>query len=140
MAPGDQLLLGVDLVKPVAELTAAYDDRAGVTAQFNLNLLTILNRELDADFDPEQFAHRAVWQSDDACVEMRLRSLTGQHVTRPGAGLEARFDEGEEWITETCSKFTLPGITDELTAAGLRPQRSWTDPGRRYALTLCERV
>jgi L-histidine N-alpha-methyltransferase len=71
---------------------------------------------------------------------MRLRSLTAQHVTLPGAGLEARFDAGEEWITESCQKFTLPGITDELTAAGLRPQRSWTDPARSFALTLSEHL
>lgn len=137
LAPGETVLLGVDLVKDPERLVAAYDDTAGVTAEFNLNVLRVLARELDADLDPADFEHVALWNPDDERIEMRLRarrSLTG----RLGAlGLEIELEQDEEIRTEISSKFRRERIEAELTAQGLDPSGWWTDGD--YALVLAVR-
>jgi L-histidine N-alpha-methyltransferase len=138
LAPGDGLLLGTDLVKDPARLVAAYDDAAGVTAEFNRNVLRVLARELAADVDPDAFEHVAVWDADNEWVEMRLRSRVDQTVRV--LGLQVPFAAGEELRTETSAKFRKRGITDELTAAGLRLRSWWVDPDGDYALSLSTRA
>jgi len=132
----DALLLGTDLVKDPATLVAAYDDAAGVTAQFNKNVLSVLNRELGADFDLDAFEHVAVWDPDAEWIEMRLRSTAAQTVKVPGIDLAATFAAGEEMRTEISAKFRRPSIEAELAAAGFALREWWTDPGSRFALSL----
>ena len=127
-ADDDRLLLGVDLLKDIARLEAAYNDRAGVTAEFTHNLLTVLNRELDADFDPEQFVHDARWQPERAWIQIGLRSLTSQRVTLRAIDLEVQFAEGELLHTEVSSKFRRTALEEELEAAGFEV-REWWDNG-----------
>src|SRR3954453_4904744 len=105
LAPGDALLLGTDLVKDVDRLVAAYDDAAGVTAAFNRNVLSVIDRELDADFDPEAFDHVAVWDADSEWIEMRLRARREQTVHVRALGLDIGFAAGEELRTEISAKF-----------------------------------
>ena len=136
MAPGDTLLLGTDLVKPVDRLVAAYDDAAGVTAAFNKNVLAVINRELGADFDADAFAHVAVWDAEQERIEMRLRSVRAQLATVSALDLTVKFDEGEELRTEISTKFREAGIERELAAAGLRTAARWTDPAGDFAVTL----
>jgi L-histidine N-alpha-methyltransferase len=136
LEPGDTFLLGTDLVKDVGRLEAAYDDEAGVTAAFNRNLLHRLNRELDADFDPDRFEHVALFDTDREWIEMRLRSSTEQIVTIAGLGLTVWFAAGEEMRTEISAKFRTGGLADELTVAGLRLIDLWTDPAGDFALSL----
>lgn len=136
LAPGDFLLLGTDLVKDPAVLVAAYDDAAGVTAEFNRNVLNVLNRELSADFDPEQFAHVALWDPEQEWIEMRLRSLRSQTVKIPDLDLPVHFEAGEELRTEVSAKFRRERVAAELAAAGLRPTHWWTDRQGRFGLTL----
>ncbi len=136
LAPGDGLLLGTDLVKDPARLVAAYDDDAGVTARFNANLLSVLNRELDADFDPSRFAHVAVWDAERERIEMRLRSLANQTAWLAAIDLKVDFAEGEEMRTEISTKFRREGIAAELAAAGLRLTHWWTDDAGDFALSL----
>ena len=136
LRPGDALLLGTDLVKDPAVLVAAYDDAAGVTAEFNKNMLRVLNAELGADFDPDQFEHVAVWNPEAEWIEMRLRSLADQTVRLPGIGLTARFATGEEMRTEISAKFRREGVAAELAAAGLAMRSWWTDAGGRFGLSL----
>lgn len=131
---GETLLLGIDLVKDTDRLVAAYDDSAGVTAEFNRNVLHVLNRELDGDFAPEQFDHVARWDAGRECIEICLRATTSHSVTLDGAGLQFRLDEGEEICTEISTKFRRPVIESELVAAGFRPIGWWTDGD--YALVL----
>ncbi|WP_306193234.1 L-histidine N(alpha)-methyltransferase, partial [Streptomyces sp. MK5] len=100
LSPGDALLLGTDLVKDQAVLVRAYDDTAGVTAAFNKNVLTVVNRELGADFDPDAFDHVALWDADHEWIEMRLRSRTAQTVKVPALDLAVHFAAGEELRTE----------------------------------------
>jgi L-histidine Nalpha-methyltransferase len=139
MEPGDTLLVGTDLVKNRDRLVCAYDDAAGVTAAFNLNVLIRLNRELGADFDIGQFAHVAVFDEANEWIEMRLRSLADQTVRIAQLGLTLRFVAGEEMRTEISAKFT-PGRWDrELTAAGLHPFAAWSDPARDYVLSLAQK-
>ena len=138
MHNGDALLLGTDLVKDPATLVAAYDDAAGVTAAFNKNVLTVLNRELDADFDPDLFRHVAVWDPGNEWIEMRLRSLAAQTVKVPGIGLVVSFEQGEEMRTEVSAKFRREGIAAELAGAGFAMRHWWTDSGARYGLSLSE--
>jgi L-histidine N-alpha-methyltransferase len=125
MGPFDRLLLGVDLVKDADRLRAAYDDAAGVTAEFNRNALRVLNRELDADFDPDAFDHVARWMPDECWIEMRLRARSTQRVHIGGLGLDVDIDEGEELLTEISAKFTVDGITEELVAGGFVVERTW---------------
>ncbi len=137
LAPEDAFLMGVDLVKPEAELTAAYDDAAGVTAEFNRNLLRVLNRDLGADFDPGDFDHVALFDQDRSRIEMHLQARRGQHVRIPGAGLAVDFEPGERMLTEISVKFTRPTLQAELERSGLRVERWYTDRAERYALCLC---
>ncbi len=118
MAIGDHLLLGTDLVKAPRRLVAAYNDAAGVTAEFNRNVLAVINRELGADFDLGSFDHVARWNAEDAWIEMRLRSRRSQQVDVVGAGLRVDFAEGEEVLTEISAKFRPAGVAEELAEAG----------------------
>ncbi len=136
MSPDDSLLLGTDLVKDPAVLVAAYDDAPGVTAEFNKNILHVLNNELGADFDLDNFDHVAVWDPEAEWIEMRLRSAVEQDVRLPAIGLTASFAEGEQMRTEVSAKFRRDGVAAELAAAGLQ-LRSWrTDAQGRFALSL----
>ncbi|WP_330286177.1 L-histidine N(alpha)-methyltransferase [Streptomyces sp. NBC_00576] len=136
LSPGDALLLGTDLVKAESVLVPAYDDAAGVTAAFNKNVLTVVNRELGADFDPDAFEHVALWDSANEWIEMRLRSLAEQTVKIPALDLAVDFAVGEEMRTEVSAKFRKEGVGAELAAAGLEPTRWWTDELGRFALSL----
>ena len=122
---GDRVLLGVDLVKDPARLVAAYDDAAGVTAEFNRNALRVLGRELGADFAPELFDHVARWDPQRQWIEMRLRAAVDQVVQGDELGIPGRFERGEERRTEISAKFTVEGITEELHDSGLVVERSW---------------
>lgn len=132
----DALLLGADLVKAPGVLVRAYDDAQGVTAAFNKNVLSVLNRELGADFDPDAFHHRAVWDEPGHRVEMRLRSAAAQSVKIPGADLTLDLAEGEEVRTEISVKFRREDLAAELAAAGFAVSRVWTDDGGRFAVLL----
>ncbi|MFH9657410.1 L-histidine N(alpha)-methyltransferase [Streptomyces sp. NPDC017248] len=134
--PGDTLLLGTDLVKDERVLVRAYDDAAGVTAAFNKNVLSVVNRELGADFDPEAFEHVARWDAGQEWIEMRLRSRTAQTVKVPALDLAVDFAAGEELRTEVSAKFRKERVTAELAAAGLHLTHWWTDEQDRFALSL----
>jgi len=142
LAPGDALLLGVDLApsdqKTVATLLAAYDDAAGVTAAFNKNILTRLNRDVEADFNPDNFAHRARWNAPASRIEMHLESLTNQTVTIPTTPHPTRihFTQGETIHTENSHKFTPEALTTLLTSASFTPTRTFQDPAQTFAVTL----
>ncbi|MGW0706396.1 L-histidine N(alpha)-methyltransferase [Streptomyces sp. NPDC002643] len=136
LVPGDALLLGTDLVKDAGVLVAAYDDSSGVTAAFNKNVLTVVNRELGADFDPDGFDHVALWDVEREWIEMRLRARVGQTVKVPALDLAVDFEEGEELRTEVSAKFRKEGVRGELAAAGLELVRWWTDGEGRFALSL----
>ncbi|MFI8848633.1 L-histidine N(alpha)-methyltransferase [Streptomyces sp. NPDC053499] len=136
LGPHDALLLGTDLVKDPATLVAAYDDPEGVTAAFNKNVLHVLNRELGADFDPDDFTHVAAWDSENEWMEMRLRARRAVAAKLPGVDLSVDFQPGEELRTEISAKFRRQGIRAELAAAGMRLRRWWTDPGHRFAVSL----
>ncbi|GAB3319878.1 L-histidine N(alpha)-methyltransferase [Geodermatophilus aquaeductus] len=136
LASGDALLLGTDLVKDPARLVRAYDDAAGVTAAFNRNVLTVLDRELGADFDPAAFDHVALWDAEQEWIEMRLRSRTDQVVTVPALDLTVHFAAGEDLRTEVSAKFRRAGVEAELAAAGLRTTHWWTDPAGDVAVSL----
>ncbi|MEU6223184.1 L-histidine N(alpha)-methyltransferase [Streptomyces sp. NPDC047042] len=136
LRPQDFLLLGADLVKTEEEMTAAYDDAQGVTAEFNKNLLHVVNRELNADFDPDTFDHVSVWNGTESLIEMRLRSRVEQLVKVRDLDLAVNFTRGEEWITERSAKFTLAGLQEEMTAAGLRTNEIWADKNAGFALIL----
>ncbi|MFD5008392.1 L-histidine N(alpha)-methyltransferase [Streptomyces chartreusis] len=136
LSPGDALLLGTDLVKDERVLVEAYDDAAGVTAAFNKNVLTVIDRELGADFDPGAFEHVAVWDRDNEWIEMRLRSRTAQTVKVPALDLAVHFAAGEEMRTEVSAKFRRDGVRAELSAAGLELAHWWTDGQGRFALSL----
>ena len=136
LVPGDAFLLGVDLVKDPAVLVAAYDDAAGVTAEFNLNVLRVLARELAADIKIEAFEHVAVWDAERAWIEMRLRASEAVTMRFPTLGMEVDFDAGQELRTEISAKFTRAVVEEELAAAGLVLARWDTDELGRFALAL----
>jgi L-histidine N-alpha-methyltransferase len=136
--PGDVLLLGTDLVKPAEVLVPAYDDAAGITAAFNLNVLRVLNRELGGDLPIEAFDHRAVWNPVDERIEMRLRADREIRARLARIGLDVHFDVGEELLTEISSKFRREGVTAELATAGLSLTHWWTDPAGYFALSLSQ--
>ncbi len=136
MTHEDRLLLGTDLVKDRARLVAAYDDAQGVTAAFNRNVLHVLNRELHASFDPDAFAHVALWNEEAKRIEMRLRSSADQVITIADLSLEVSFAAGEDLLTEISSKFTRPGVEEELYAAGFLVDAMWEAPGGDFLLTL----
>ena len=133
---GDALLLGTDLVKDPAVLVAAYDDAAGVTAEFNKNILRVLNAELGGDFDLDEFEHVAVWDAEAEWIEMRLRSAVDQTVLLPAIELSVPFNAGEELRTEISAKFRRYGVAAELAAAGLELRSWWTDSQSRFGLSL----
>jgi L-histidine Nalpha-methyltransferase len=135
MERGDSLLIGTDLVKDARRLLAAYDDDAGVTAEFNRNVLLVLNRELGGEFVPERFAHVAYWDAEAAHIEMRLRSTVDQVVPIRDLGLEVSFAAGEDLHTEISAKFTRPQVEQELFDAGFVVKAMWEDP-EGFLLTL----
>ncbi len=139
MRPGDALLIGIDLRKEPAVLGAAYDDAAGVTAQFNLNLLARINRELGGGFDLDAFAHEARWNDAEGRMEMHLRSLRGQSVEIADIGLRVPFAEGETIHTESSCKYSLEGIQELAAASGFAISRQWLDGGSRFSLSLMAR-
>ncbi len=136
LRPGEAFLLGVDLVKSPERLVPAYDDGAGVTAAFNKNVLAVVNRDLDADFAPDQFDHVAVWDAEREWIEMRLRSRLDQLVRIRALDLTVHFERGEELRTEISAKFRRAGLERELAAAGLTLTGWWTDPDGDFALTI----
>jgi len=136
LSPGDAFLLGTDLVKDSGRLLAAYDDAAGVTAAFNRNVLSVINRELDADFDVTAFEHVAAWDPEHEWIEMRLRSCGDQVVTVGALSQVVNFAAGEEMRTEISAKFRRDRVTAELAEAGLRLTHWWADPGGDFALSL----
>jgi L-histidine N-alpha-methyltransferase len=136
LEPGDTFLLGADLVKDVGRLVAAYDDARGVTAAFNRNVLHVSNRRLGADFEPDAFAHVALYDEDNDWIEMRLRATRPMRVQVRDLGLSVSFDEGEEVRTEISAKFRREGLEQELTRAGFEVMRWCTDPAGDFALVL----
>jgi len=153
LEPGDALLLGTDLApghpgigaaKPVEMLLAAYDDAAGVTAAFNRNVLSRLNRELDADFDLDCFAHRARWNGAESRIEMHLESKCAQRVHIPanstGPAVSLHFAPGETIHTENSYKFTPNAIRTLLAGSAFSPTRTFTDSQSLFAVTLAEAV
>jgi len=136
LQPGDSLLLGTDLVKDAGRLVSAYNDGAGVTAQFNRNVLAVVNRELDANFDLAAFEHVAKWDAGEERIEMWLRASSPQRVHIAALSLTVEFATGEEMLTEVSCKFRSDGVADELAAAGLRRTHWWTDPAGDFGLSL----
>ncbi|MEV4490884.1 L-histidine N(alpha)-methyltransferase [Micromonospora coxensis] len=131
---GDWLLIGTDLVKDPGVVVPAYDDAAGVTAEFNRNVLRVVNRELGADFVPEAFTHVALWDAEREWIEMRLRAQRPMRVRV--LDLDVAFAAGEELRTEISAKFRPEGIAAELSAAGFTRERFWTDPDGLFGVTL----
>jgi L-histidine N-alpha-methyltransferase len=136
LSPGDYLLLGTDLVKDVDVLEAAYDDAQGVTAEFNRNVLHVLNRELDADFPTELFEHVAFFDPEREWIEMRLRARRACHVTIGALDLEVDFARGEELRTEISAKFTRERVAADFEASGLELAEWITDDAGLFALSL----
>jgi L-histidine N-alpha-methyltransferase len=134
--PGDRLLLGVDLVKDVKTLEAAYDDSAGVTGEFNRNILRVVNRGVDGDFDPEAFRHVAFYNEAASRIEMHLVAESPQAVRLRRLGLTIRFRRGEAIWTESSYKFTRPGVESLLQVTGLHLHRWHVDPANYFALAL----
>ena len=131
--PGDALLLGTDLVKSPEILVPAYDDAAGVTSAFNKNLLRRINRELGADFDPDAFQHKAIWNTRGSRIEMHLVSLREQTVTLGSSGIQCRFRTAETIHTENSYKYTIESARTMLREGGFIPQKVWTDPQAWFA-------
>jgi L-histidine N-alpha-methyltransferase len=138
LVPGDCLLLGSDLVKDPGVLVAAYDDAAGVTADFNRNVLAVLNRELGADFNLENYQHVAIWDPKNEWIEMRLRAAATARVTLSELDLDIILQAGEEIRTEISAKFRREGVDRELAKAGFEMDAWWTDPEGRFALSLAQ--
>ncbi|WP_320068472.1 L-histidine N(alpha)-methyltransferase [Micromonospora sp. RTGN7] len=134
LEPGDWLLIGTDLVKDPAVIVPAYDDTAGVTAEFNRNVLRVVNRELGADFDPEAFTHVALWDVEQEWIEMRLRAE--RRVRVRVLDLDVEFAPGEELRTEVSAKFRPERIATELTVAGFTAHEFWTDADGLFGVTL----
>ncbi|WFE99404.1 L-histidine N(alpha)-methyltransferase [Micromonospora sp. WMMD964] len=131
---GDWLLLGTDLVKDPSVIVPAYDDAAGVTAEFNRNVLHVINRELGADFDPGAFDHVALWDAEHEWIEMRLRATRPMRVRV--LGMTVDFAAGEDLRTEVSAKFHREGVAAEVGAAGFATAEFWTDPGGLFGVTL----
>jgi L-histidine N-alpha-methyltransferase len=136
MSSDDSFLLGTDLVKDRARLVAAYDDAAGVTAEFNRNVLYVLNQQLGGDFDPERFRHVALWNEDDQWIEMRLRAEEAFDVSLADAGITVHFEEGEDLLTEISAKFTPARVEAELARAGFVVEEMWGAEEGEFLLTL----
>jgi L-histidine N-alpha-methyltransferase len=137
---GEFLLLGTDLVKDPRVLVPAYDDAQGVTAEFNRNVLHVLNRELGADFDVDGFAHVALWDAEQEWIEMRLRARWPMRVTIPAVGLVVDFAAGEELRTEVSAKFRRSGVERELAGAGFTLDHWWTDADGLFAVSLARAI
>jgi L-histidine N-alpha-methyltransferase len=140
LGPEDRFLLGTDLVKDRATLEAAYNDSQGITAAFNKNVLAVLNRELDADFDLDAFEHVARWDPENLWIDIRLRSLTNQVVNVSALDMQAAFSAGEEMRTEISTKFARPGLEGIYAEAGLELTDWWTDADGLFALSLARRA
>jgi len=136
LGPEDRFLLGTDLVKDPSILEGAYNDSRGVTAAFNKNVLSVLNRELGADFDIDSFEHVARWDPENLWIDIRLRSLTNQVVNVSALDMLVPFGAGEEMRTEISTKFLRPGLEGIYAEAGLQLTDWWTDPEGLYALSL----
>lgn len=136
MGPSDRLLIGTDLRKDVSRMEAAYDDAEGVTAAFNLNVLSVLNSALGADFEPGFFEHRAVWNADGGWIEMRLRSSVHQKVSVRDLDMLIDLPLGEEILTEISAKFDGGSFTAELASVGLARAGAWSDPASDFLVTL----
>ena len=136
LGPEDHLLMGTDLVKDASVLEAAYDDAQGVTAEFNRNVLHVLNRELKADFDPDDFDHVALFDPEHEWIEMRLRARRAHTSVVRELDLAVHFEAGEELRTEISAKFTPERLEGDLSAAGLELVHWLTDPESLFALTL----
>ena len=136
LQPGDSLLLGTDMVKNVDTLLAAYDDAAGVTARFNMNVLVRINRELEANFNPKLFRHRARWNEQHSRIEMHLESLLSQKVALRALDMEVRFARGETIHTENSYKFTDDRVVALLKRAGFKLRQQWTDSNRWFTVYL----
>ena len=140
MYPGDRFLLGTDLVKDPARLEAAYNDAGGVTAEFNRNVLSVLNRELGANFDTELFEHVAFWDADNEWIDIRLRSLAEQFIDITELDMRVHFARNEEMRTEISTKFTRERLESSYADAGLELVEWWTDPDELYALSLSRAI
>jgi L-histidine N-alpha-methyltransferase len=140
LGPDDLLLVGTDLAGDPARIQPAYDDVDGVTAEFNLNLLHVLNRELDADFDPDAFAHVAIYDPGPPWIEMRLRSLVDQVVHVGALQMDVAFAAGEEMRTEVSCKFTRALVDEMYGAAGLDLVEWHEDPRGWFAVSLARRA
>jgi L-histidine N-alpha-methyltransferase len=138
LQPGEFLLLGAGLITDPAIMVPAYDDAAGVTAEFNRNVLHVLNRELGADFDVAAFDHVALWDAAHEWIEMRLRARRAMTVQVPALRMRVQFGAGEQMRTEVSGKFRREGLGKELRVAGFADQMWWTDPDDRFALVLAE--
>jgi dimethylhistidine N-methyltransferase len=132
LGSGSRFLVGIDVVKDAATLVAAYDDAQGVTAAFNLNLLTRINRELGADFDLSAFRHKAIWNADERRIEMHLESLKDQTVRV--AGRTVRFASGETIHTENSAKFTVEAFAKLAAKAGWTLEASWLSADPAFAV------
>ena len=140
LEPGDSFLVGLDLVKDEARLHAAYNDAAGVTAEFNRNILRVVNAHLGADFEPEAFEHVAFYDPTHAWIEMRLRATRNMDVSIPGADLQMAFGPGDEIRTELSCKYTRPSLEGRLSGTGLRVEGWHTDPDELFASALLRRT
>jgi L-histidine N-alpha-methyltransferase len=140
LTEGEHLLLGTDLVKSPSVIVPAYDDAQGVTAEFNRNVLRVLNDSLGADFDLTGFAHVAVWDAAHEWIEMRLRARRPMRVTIAGLDLVVDFAGGEEMRTEVSAKFRRDGVERELADAGFALDHWWTDPAGLFAVSLARAV
>jgi L-histidine Nalpha-methyltransferase len=138
MYPGDRFLLGTDLVKDRRTLELAYNDPAGVTSEFNKNVLHVLNRELGANFEPELFEHVAFWDADNCWIDIRLRSLAEQFIDLKELDMRSHFARSEEMRTEISTKFTRERLEASYADAGLEIVEWWTDPDDLYALSLAK--
>jgi L-histidine N-alpha-methyltransferase len=138
LEPGEWLLLGTDLVKDEKVLVPAYDDAAGVTAEFNRNVLRVINRELDADFDVPAFDHVALWDPEQEWIEMRLRASRAMRVQVRELDLTVDFAAGEELRTEVSAKFRRDGLERELGAAGFAMRHWWIDPDGQFGVSLSQ--
>jgi L-histidine Nalpha-methyltransferase len=140
LGPEDRFLLGTDLVKDQETLEAAYNDSRGVTAEFNKNVLSVLNNELRADFELDAFEHVARWDPENLWIDIRLRSLTNQVVNLEALEMVVPYAAGEEMRTEISTKFAKPGLEGIYSEAGLELTDWWTDPDGLYALSLARAV
>ncbi|MFE3444379.1 L-histidine N(alpha)-methyltransferase [Nocardia sp. NPDC059180] len=139
LEPGEHLLIGAGLVIDPAILVPAYDDAAGVTAEFNRNVLHVLNARLSADFQPDKFRHIALWDAENEWIEMRLEATEDMRVTVADLDLVVEFACGEQMRTEISAKFRLESLDTELSAAGFTLDKAWTDPDTRFTLVLATR-